>query len=1242
MKDDVSRSTFRKNKHYRKVRMQQGRVQVDADWNEQADIQAYYDATTLRDIIGKSGTSSENDGFRITIHKNTYQIGEGRYYVNGWLAENPRDVDGRDQIPHPSGNHDSVPNKMSDGRYLAYLDVWERHITALDDPHILESALGGADTTTRSKIEWQVRLQRIDEDYLEKKKSLLAQLPGTTEGILSSIYDLLRPAQSGTLCARSKRPETDMTSKDEFCMLPPKAGYRSLQNRLYRVEIHKAGKAGDGGATFKFSKDNASLVANITKIQSGKLYIESVGKDIIDDFKGHWVEITDDRYDLWAEPGTLVNIKEGTGENSVLEYDRKSIIGNSIEDSDSPRYHPKIRRWDSKVGKKFDVNVPSNNDGYIHLEDGIEIKFSETGYYKTGDYWLIPARTNTGDVEWPTKKNVPVSLLPEGIEHNFAPLALLDYSSKKNDFESSVDLRSIFPNISDILTLQYVGGDAQKAGPRRILHSPITVGVTRGKKPLAGIKVQFKVTEGNGSLFTKKPDREYPIGNRIESQEILTNENGIARCYWQLDHLKPHQQVKASMIDVDGEQIHLPILFNAQIDFNESPVGLKVHSGLISEEISAETYKIIGPIYHDIEKSTSSAPPVIMLGETNVEPVDVYIKERVMQIGDFNLLSLLNKEYGITLADPANTLDLPKESELRDLLTNKNSERTPIFFKPIQIDKEKFYVLLVNHRKKSSKYFWSECKSHNKKVQDMVIGTNPDGRLEIFAIGSDDGFFWHNLQTVAGLDAWEGWSQISFPGTTQKIKQIAETNNKDGRLEIFAITDDSVLWHKSKNIDNTWSEWVEVKGTFKQIEVDKNDDGSIAVLGIGKDDDLPYCIQQKTPNGIWGELESLPKLEIKQIKVDKNANGHLEVFAVPLKPIITHEHTHPTLSDSFREISESPFPIGPSNIGPIDPTSPIQFNYTETTSLYHVSQIEPNKNSWTDWNTFDGINVKQVTVGKNKTDNRLEVYAISEDDAVWSIRQYGPNADWSPWSPLLSPNPKTKQIALTHNEHGYLEVFVIIGDDVWHTRQTLSDHMLYGRSNLIGTSPELASNLPHIDRSIKYPKFNKSSWSQLAFSNLKTKQIAVTTNEDGLFVVFATDNLDNLWDIFQKKTQTDVRLRWWAIPSVDIPTNFVKPRVSISEKEEKEKQPTKPRAGETSTKPRAGVLPPKSGAGETSTKPRAGVLPPKSGAGETSTKPKDDEISTKPKDDKRTKKPKRRQKNKKTKSWRDRILFKSD
>ena len=52
MKGDFSRSSFDPHKHYTSVRMQQGRVQLDADWNEQADIVLHHLRSQLKDLIG--------------------------------------------------------------------------------------------------------------------------------------------------------------------------------------------------------------------------------------------------------------------------------------------------------------------------------------------------------------------------------------------------------------------------------------------------------------------------------------------------------------------------------------------------------------------------------------------------------------------------------------------------------------------------------------------------------------------------------------------------------------------------------------------------------------------------------------------------------------------------------------------------------------------------------------------------------------------------------------------------------------------------------------------------------------------------------------------------------------------------------------------------------------------------------------------------------------------------------------
>ena len=65
MKGDFTRFTHRKEKHYSSVRRQQGRVDLDADWNEQADISAYLAETETRDVIGAFGVPKHDAGFSV-------------------------------------------------------------------------------------------------------------------------------------------------------------------------------------------------------------------------------------------------------------------------------------------------------------------------------------------------------------------------------------------------------------------------------------------------------------------------------------------------------------------------------------------------------------------------------------------------------------------------------------------------------------------------------------------------------------------------------------------------------------------------------------------------------------------------------------------------------------------------------------------------------------------------------------------------------------------------------------------------------------------------------------------------------------------------------------------------------------------------------------------------------------------------------------------------------------------------
>ena len=122
--------------------------------------------------------------------------------------------------------------------------------------------------------------------------------------------------------------------------------------------------------------------------------------------------------------------------------------------------HPMLRRWDHRAGSDeageqelADGAVPiqevaSSDDPWQLLEDGIQIQFqsaegAKPSYYRTGDYWLIPARTVTADVEWPRDgEGNPSKQIPHGVERHYAPLALLTRTAP--GYGLGDDLRKVF------------------------------------------------------------------------------------------------------------------------------------------------------------------------------------------------------------------------------------------------------------------------------------------------------------------------------------------------------------------------------------------------------------------------------------------------------------------------------------------------------------------------------------------------------------------------------------------------------------------------------------------------------------------------------------------------------------------------------------------------------------------------------------------------------------------------------
>lgn len=417
MRGDFSRDTYDRVRHFSRVLQQQGRVQIDADWNEQSEILLHYVRTLAADLIGPfAGPAGDGFGFAIgsTGKNGGLKIGRGRYYVDGILCENERIVhyDDQDDLPGAAALDE-------DETYLVYLDVWERHLTALEDDRIRDVALGGPDTATRAKVIWQVKL--------DDGKAIPFPSAPTAEGVRkdwSTWIARWQPAHRGCLRVRVKRPE-DSTDP---CLAAPEAKYRGAENQFYRVEIHQGGPASE--ATFKWSRDNGSLASRVT-LSGTELTAEQPRGFAA----GQWVELTNDGQELRGHAGVLVKLIKVEGDRFAVE----STVHAPADVPSGEAWPTKVRRWDQRkhdaVTLKdgaMPVSESVEESGWIDLEDGIQVQFvpsddeTAANLYRTGDYWTFPARVATGDVEWPTRADgVKLPRPPRGIRHHYAPLAIV-------------------------------------------------------------------------------------------------------------------------------------------------------------------------------------------------------------------------------------------------------------------------------------------------------------------------------------------------------------------------------------------------------------------------------------------------------------------------------------------------------------------------------------------------------------------------------------------------------------------------------------------------------------------------------------------------------------------------------------------------------------------------------------------------------------------------------------------------
>jgi Family of unknown function (DUF6519) len=494
---DISRNIFNPWNDYLGVVMQQGRVHLDSDWNELlAEFARRIHAGTL-DVVGLSGVPSTTpSAFQILVtppdsngHPHV-TLGIGRIYVDGVLAENhgsagaPQwdpalaDFSGSPATPldftaQPYVRGATLP-ALGTGPYLVYLDVWQRDVSYLQDPSLVDQAIG-IDTTGRLQTVWQVKLLDVS--------AFAGAFAGSTPD--SALWTPPPVVPGGPLWQTLTQGSPSLLSN-----APAATGYTGQENQLYRVEIHQGGSAASsstlpvayapGIATFKWSRENASVATAVTAIASAtnslgtaasQLTVASLGRDQVLGFNvGDWIEITDDYLELNGtppqpgvppsmQPGELHQIDSIDSAALTITLDSAVSVSNfplsgGVTD---PARHTRIRRWDQSGiiyladGQTAWANLATLGDNGIPvppsgtsliLENGITVAFdlSTPGNFQAGDYWTFAARTADGSVAPLTRAP------PAGTDHHICRLAILDFTASP---PTVVDCRTVFQTLSN-------------------------------------------------------------------------------------------------------------------------------------------------------------------------------------------------------------------------------------------------------------------------------------------------------------------------------------------------------------------------------------------------------------------------------------------------------------------------------------------------------------------------------------------------------------------------------------------------------------------------------------------------------------------------------------------------------------------------------------------------------------------------------------------------------------------------
>ena len=275
-------------------------------------------------------------------------------------------------------------------------------------------------------------------------------------------------------------------------------------------------------------------------------------------------------------------------------------------------------------------------------------------------------------------------------------------------------------------------------------------------------------------------------------------------------------------------------------------------------------------------------------------------------------------------------------------------------------------------------------------IVKLAAERNADGRLSLFAIGGD-GVLYGRYQTSVG-GGWnpDGWG--SFGGGY--ISQVVTARNADGRIEVFVRNIWGNVFERHQVAPNGgWNSegWISLGGDgLTAISAATRPDGRIEVVAITDNGRLYHRVQVAANGGGWGADWSLVGgSSLTSVQLVPGANG-LNAIALDANAGANVEEAHADAAGTWSAFS----PIGRTHMAKIvvgtmhDGGLDILGLPQSSASLaYHLPQLA-GTHAWSD--TFVRTSwpqqLEQLAVASDANANML-VFARGSDGVVYNAMQ---------------------------------------------------------------------------------------------------------------------------------------------------------------------------------------------------------------------------------------------------------------